>query len=190
MKERDCKVIAVCVVMALFLMMSGCKKSDGQLRATIIHIKEKPLLIPYDKLYKTGNDSLYDKSNVPYRMVVFTDSQSCASCALKHVLDWDPFIESLGEGGRRVTLMFLFDPPSSSRKSFIKEASLNYDDFPIYVDTCHAFITKNPQISNTFGLHVFLVNDRDSVLIVGNPRSNSRIQKLFFDIIDDKEKKI
>lgn len=168
------------MVIAMSLTVSGCKKAEGRLRESIIRITSTPISIPYDKMCKTGIDSLYNEINVPYRLVIFADSQSCVSCALKHMLDWDPFMESLGQKERKVVLQFIFDPPSSSRETFIKDARANYDDFPVYVDTCHAFISQNTQISNTSLLNVFLVDSCDSVLLVGNPRLDPRLQSLFY----------
>ena len=54
---------------------------------------------------------------------------------------------------------------------------------PVYLDTLNSFLTVNPHIPKSKLFHSFVMNDKDSVLMVGSPFSSPRLESLFVDII-------
>jgi len=173
----------------LFLLVSlvavGCTDTQKRFKVSVIQLTSQPISIPYDKLCKIGNDSIYDQMEGFYRLIVFTDSLSCASCALKHLVDWEPFLDSLKTTDSRIVPTFIFDPPRESRHTFERQVKSEVN-IPVYIDTCHSFIKQNPHIPDLRPLQVFLINDRDSVVLVGNPLTNEKIKMMLFDILKSK----
>ena len=47
---------------------------------------------------------------------------------------------------------------------------------------------KDPHIPSNPLLHSFLLDENDSVLLVGNPVRNKKIEELFFKILEERKK--
>lgn len=167
----------------IFCFLSGsCTNRHSQLEKEILKLQSKPVFIPYDALYNVYRQGGCDSLKGSYRLVVFTDSLSCSSCALKHLVDWIPLLDSVNTLGGNVNLLFIFDPPHNARHTF-KHRLGSISGFPIYLDTCHAFIKCNPHIPDNSSFRVFMIDRKDSVVLVGNPLSNYEIQRIFFNLI-------
>lgn len=57
---------------------------------------------------------------------------------------------------------------------------------PIYVDTLGVFNRNNRHIPSNPELHTFLLDSNGYVLLVGNPLENEKIEKLFWQILEEK----
>ena len=57
-------------------------------------------------------------------------------------------------------------------------------DSPVYVDTAYVLRKENPQIPVDPIYHTFLLNEKDSVILVGNPLENVEIENIFRHTID------
>jgi len=63
-------------------------------------------------------------------------------------------------------------------------------DGTVYLDTCNAFRRANPHIPDNPLFHTFLLNDEDSVLLVGDPFKNEKMERLFLKVIErERERK-
>lgn len=169
------------IFLCFVFLICGCANNTEQYKRIITRLYSNPIIIPYDKMCVIGDSTGFDCKSGSYRLVVFTDSQSCAPCAFKHLIDWDPFLDSLNNLSK-VIPHFIFDLPSESRKNFVNR--MRYEiQYPVLFDTCHAFIRLNPQIPEQHSLQVFLINAHDSVVLVGNPLTNEKIRALYFDVL-------
>ena len=56
-------------------------------------------------------------------------------------------------------------------------------DSPVYVDTAYAFRKANPYLPDERMYHSFLLDEKDSVVIVGNPIENPKIDSLINVIV-------
>lgn len=54
------------------------------------------------------------------------------------------------------------------------------------MDTLNLFANKNPQLKTNKLFHCFLLNKKDSVVLVGNPIHNRKIEELMFKIVNNK----
>jgi len=54
---------------------------------------------------------------------------------------------------------------------------------PVFVDSCYAFTRINPFIPHNTIMHTFLLNQNDSIVLVGNPLRNKKIEELVQKII-------
>lgn len=54
----------------------------------------------------------------------------------------------------------------------------------VYLDTCHAFRKANPYVPDNPLFHTFVLNEQDSVVLVGNPFKNEKMENLFLKVIE------
>ena len=55
---------------------------------------------------------------------------------------------------------------------------------PVFIDTLSFFRRHNPQIPKDRMFHTFLLDESDSVVLVGNPMQNNQIDNLLKQIVD------
>lgn len=57
-------------------------------------------------------------------------------------------------------------------------------DYPILLDTIGEFKMLNPHLPQNTLLHSFLLNEKNEVILVGNPSQNKKIQELFYQLVE------
>jgi hypothetical protein len=56
-------------------------------------------------------------------------------------------------------------------------------DYPIFIDEEYLFISKNANIPNNHIMHVFLLDDKNKVILVGNILNNEHVRELFVNFL-------
>lgn len=54
----------------------------------------------------------------------------------------------------------------------------------VYLDTCNAFRRANPHIPDNPLFHTFVLNEQDSVVLVGDPFKNEKMERLLLKVIE------
>lgn len=177
--------VKFCLSLIFSLLIVSCTVESGYSKE-VMAMFNKQVSIPYDNSCLIGTDSSFVMESIDCKLVVFTDSQSCASCAAKHLADWEYLLDTLET--MNVEPVFIFDPPYIKRHDFRRELR-HYVSFPVYVDTCHLFIQQNPFIPQVDKLQVFLLNGDNKICYVGNPLKSRQLQNLLFDaVVDNKNR--
>lgn len=166
------------------VMGIACSKSGDSIKENIMLLQSRKIHIPYTSLQKycSNEDKITLIDNWAYKLVIYTDSASCSSCALKRLPDWLPLVDSLSS---KIDILFIFSPTKDNLEKLKETLLLENITYPIYIDTCSAFIRANPHIPSNNLMHTFLLNEEDSVVLVGNPQSNPKIKELLFNILEE-----
>lgn len=160
---------------------------------TISKMQSRPVSIPLNQMSCWINDSI--QANRPWekadlKLVVYTDSFDCSQCTLKKMYLWKDFVELEKKYDDRFFIFFIIQSGSNSThvlSSNFHFAGLNH---PIYVDSTNVFMRDNPHIPKEVMFHVFLLDEKDSVVLVGNPLFNAKIEDLLIKQVDDRMKKL
>lgn len=172
-------------LLLLFLSLLSCTRGTALeeelslLRSTPIQLPEKSI-ITY-----LGKDTLatdYFKSK--YKMVIYTDSTSCSSCALNKLYLWKDLIEWSDKSGDSIKYYFVFNPPMSDNIRLSLRNSLL--DYPMLLDSLGEFERLNPHLPKNKAMHTFLLDENNNVVLVGNPLHNPKIEKMFNEIVEEK----
>ncbi len=173
-------------LLSVMLLLVSCTHQKDTIKSDIEKLQSRKICIPLDSMlcYNSSVGTASGLDSCKYKLIIYTDNISCSSCSLYNIFDWDSFIEPL-----RSTVDFIFilspnDNDMEKVKQILMSEKINHT---IYIDTCAVFIRNNPQIPDKSFMHTFLLNDKDSVVLVGNPQSNSRIKELFMKIIKNKQ---
>ena len=122
-----------------------------------------------------------------YKLVVFTDSTECSPCNISRITDWKDVAQDIFKDCYSdAKLLFIISP--SRRKmqeirQIVEESSM---DWPIYLDTAYVFQKVNIQIPDNRLFHVFLLNENDEILCVGNPLYNEKIRRIYKTVIKER----
>lgn len=175
------KIFIFCVAVSVAGLLAGCKKNDD-VKKHILMMQSRPVVLGLDKMQcmTGGRDTVVtDYTDALLRMVVYVDSSECSSCALDRMFTWNDAIRDAGRYNGRLRHLFIVAP----RKEQMEDVylSLEYSGLksPVYVDTAYVFRQENPHIPAAGMYHVFLLDRNDSVLLVGNPLNNPKIDKIF-----------
>lgn len=173
------------------VILSGCFSPNKRMSKEIEAMRKEIITLPLTLMQRYVGHKLtvQDGENMPYKLVIYTDSVECSSCALNSMYEWTDILDSLQNHYPFAQAVFIFCPQTDKRKQFkVKMLHRNFI-YPIYLDTCNAFLRTNPHIPSNPLLHSFLLDEKDSVILVGNPVRNKKIEELFFKILEERKDK-
>lgn len=172
-----------------FLCVS-CEFEKDNVKGRIVIMQSHPIKIPIDSMlcWWMGNDTCsFEKCDGEMKFVVFSDTATCSSCALKDMYRWDSFLQKIDcNYGTEIDVLFIFNPLPKDWKSFYLAMKTIPPSVPIYVDTLGVFVRNNMHIPSSPQFHTFLLDEEDNVLLVGNPLENKKIEDLFWQIVEEK----
>lgn len=134
---------------------------------------------------------LFDKTlnftnlDIPAKMVVYFDAETCASCALSRIWEWDEVSQITNSNKGRFQTLFIFAPKqkdlASVKRTFL---SMHLENKLVYIDEHREFITNNPAIPEATMFHTFLLDRENKIVLVGNPVHNEKLWGLYESTID------
>ena len=156
-------------------------------------MQSRPVSIPLNQMSCWINDSI--QANRPWekadlKLVVYTDSFDCSQCTLKKMYLWKDFVELEKKYDDRFFIFFIIQSGSNSTPALSSNFHFTGLNHPIYIDSTDVFMRDNPHIPKEEMFHVFLLDEKDSVVLVGNPLFNTKIEDLLIKQIDDRLKKM
>lgn len=161
---------------------------DTKLKRDVETLYSMRITLPYDRMIKIEEDdesNHIDPQHSPFKMILFVDSTECSPCRMKSMYQWNEFLYL--EKEEKVDFVFIFQPKeftNGQMKTDLLQSGLEHS---IYADTCGAFLNSNKELPGNAMLHCFLVNEKDSVVLVGDPTRNTKIRQLLLDIVGKAE---
>lgn len=168
----------------------ACEKNAKSYEAELMQLQSHPIVLPLNKmecLFGRGVNVISKeivKSKL--KMVVYVDTTECSPCTLDKMFLWnDLLMECDSLYGNTLKFVFIFAP----KQEQIEDARFSVESSGlascVYLDTAYTFRNVNPNMSQDRRLHSFLLNDRDSVILVGNPLENQQIRTLLIKIVNE-----
>ena len=171
----------------LLLILTGCDDRRRRITSELRQLERSRISLPLDSMVRY--ESCYPSAAVNmggiYRLVVYVDSTECTPCALNNIYRWYPVLDSLIAYPLYRETLFIYSPSRSKISDIKKQLSSQRVNYPVYLDTCDIFSKSNRHIPSNRLMHIFLLDDKDSVVVVGNPQINVQIREMIFDIVRD-----
>ena len=123
--------------------------------------------------------------DIPAKMIVYFDAETCASCALSRIWEWDEVSHiTLTSNGKFQTL-FIFTPKQKDLQT-VKRIfqGMNMENRLVYIDSLQNFISNNPIIPEDALFHTFLLDRENRIVLVGNLVHNEKLWELYEHTID------
>ena len=171
----------ICVV--YFSM--GCT-SKNNVVDIIQQMKSIPVILPDSvlTLYNGRDTNIIEYENTRLKLVLYVDSNTCNTCFIDKLYLWKDLFKFREEYNEELSLYFLFESSSSALARIsvsLREQELNY---PVRIDTLFQFSKLNSHIPTSSVYHTFLLDKDNNVLIVGNPMTNKKVEKLFMEVVN------
>lgn len=154
----------------------------------ILKFAQKPIVIPYDKM-DFFNPYLVQSDGHKYiRYVTYLDSTECLSCSFGQLSENERRI--LGnEMFSIVQIQYIVKLYNENKDIVCQKIIQSRLQGEIYFDTICAMEKTNSQINDNILFHSFVLNDRNEVIMVGNPFKNGNMETLFKKVIANEKKK-
>jgi hypothetical protein len=140
------------------------------------------LIINIDSMVKADNNEQYlGEMNKKLRIVVYSDSSNCNACDIRFPL-WKIKYKELNLLSNDIGLIFIINTNNISdmelNANIVRVSSLRlYDTQSVF--------KKNNQINNHREFHVFLIDQDNKVVLVGNPLDNHSLYTLYKRAIEE-----
>lgn len=184
---RTSKFVVLFVIAYLVL---SCESPKDRILHNIKVMEGAPISIPYNQMLCWTYDSLkndYPNEQAKLKLVVYMDSSQCTECGIRQLYLWDDFVkleQKYDDGCFKVVFVV-----QASKKSPAKAiaSALRYFEvgYTMYIDSMNIFTSMNPHIPAEEMYHVFLLDEKDSVVLVGNPLFNPQLENRLLHILEE-----
>ena len=175
------KYFSILIVSFLTFSFLSCKNSRKEIGEAIMKMQARHVSMPFDKMSCWINDSIQEYrpwEKAELKLVVYTDSDACSQCTLKNMYLWKDFVALERKYNGQFYIFFIIQSSSKGISSLVSNLHHTELNHPIYIDSTNVFKKKNPHIPSESMFHVFLLDKRDSVILVGNPLFNNQIEDM------------
>lgn len=152
-------------------------------------MQSRTVEIPFGKMSCWINDTLQSTrpwENADMKLIVYTDSTQCSQCALKQMYVWEDFVNLEGRYNDRFRIYFIMQTYSGNTHVLASMFHLTQLNHPIYIDSTSVFTKANPHIPREQMFHVFLLDEKNNVVLVGNPLYNPKIEGMLATTLEEK----
>lgn len=170
------------IVLLFPVLFICCRSQKDKTEERIKELMTKQIILPYSKMSCWINDSIQKRrpwEKAQMKLIVYTDSSNCSECALKTMYMWEDFVKLEKEYNSRFSLVFIFQTRQNikpqSLASLFRITELNH---PMYIDSCSIFSKSNSHLPRESMYHIFLLDNKNNVVLVGSPLFNSKIEGL------------
>lgn len=172
---------------AVMLCLFSCGNEHDTVLYALKEMESRPMALHLDRMqckYR-GRDTLCLDSVMPkLRLVRYVDTTECSPCILDRMYYWNDLIKEAGRYDGKLRYIFIVAPKVLQLEDTYLSIEYSGLDSPVYVDTAYVLRKENPQIPVDPIYHTFLLNEKDSVILVGNPLENVEIENIFRHTID------
>ncbi len=163
----------------LLLVIVACTKDVTE--KSYYQLKSENIRIPnYSRGFVAGKDTIVnDFLSGKAKMIVFCDSSICNTCAIEHIYRWQECIDCTQEYGGNLSFFFIFTPRKNQKEDICIAMEYADFDYPLLLDTAGLFRKMNPHIPTDKKFFNFLLNDKNEVVMVGDPTQNEKVMSLF-----------
>ena len=172
------KVILKLLIIVLFFGLSNCNNNvDYQYNNYMYFYKD----VFHKKLIFNNSNLIFvkdfDKKAITGFKVIILINTECVSC-FKEMEAWDSFIKT-NNIIQKLQILFI---AAGSTNEYFKYVVMEHDySFGILLDSLNLFVTENNLEEYEF--ETFLLNNNDSIMLVGTPIGNDEVFGLYKYIV-------
>mgnify|MGYP004443272449 CR=1 FL=1 len=163
----------------LMTIIAGCTSSTT-IEEEIKKMKESPFRLPLTEMtfVDVGSSSRLQTDRTEYSIVVYCDTMDCSKCYIDNLFLWNELIEWESKYDN-LSFLFIIEArqfESQSLRKLLLNSGLKHS---VYIDEKHLFRKSNPHLPDNLMLHVFMLNKKNDVILVGSPLHNEKMEMLY-----------
>jgi len=127
----------------------------------------------------------YDKYRTKFLYVVYCDSIQCSPCFISGLTEWEEFICLESSKKYDISFLFIIEPRKNEINTIrykLREIEFKHS---VLIDDKSIFRKENPHIPEESMYHTFLLNDKNKIILVGNPIHNNSIKRIFYKTLNN-----
>lgn len=165
------------VFLCLIGMTSSCSKDSS--KKYFAEMMSNPLCVNRAKYISVSSDSLSVKPFSKYRLIRYVDASYCGLCTYKQVCSDLSNIDELLQIPQTVIIK-IHSTDMTQIKFYSKILKNRYE---VLLDTAEVFVCENRFVPDNNKYRIFLVDNNDSIILIGNPLSNKRMLELYKQVV-------
>ena len=168
------------ILLASLMLFSSC--GNNKFADEILKMQSCPIdtsVCEESSCYEAGVETGYNVRDSAYKLVIYIDSLSCSPCFISHMYEYEEIAKEFDSVG--IKTVFIFEPQQEKEEDV--RSSLRHQVYPFLgiVVRNGGFASANPHLPTSSLLHSFLLDERNEVIVVGNPVRNERIKELMLN---------
>ena len=181
-------VVLLLIVVSLLAAFMLMRRKIG-IGSDVYMLRSRPIALTLDSMecYVGAERTRVREKAGCHRLVVYTDSIQCNSCALTALFNWDELVDTIQSCYKECRVCFVFTPPVEERIPLTTRLLDSGFLHPVYVDRKGLFPRENPHIPANPMMHAFLTDSAGKVVLVGNPFNNKRIMRMVLNYLNEKK---
>lgn len=168
------------------ILFTACNDPKDKMQHNIQQMQSTPIYIPYSDMACWTEDSISSIDlckQAKLKLVHYVDSVQCTTCYLQKVAQYEKLFQLEQETNYRFVNVFVIAPGSNRKRMLLLDHKDKLLPQMLFVDTAHVFTEKNKTIPSEEIYHTFLLNENDSVILVGNPVVYPKIAEIFYSTV-------
>lgn len=180
------KYISFIFSLVYCILFTACNDSKDKMQHNIRQMQSTPISIPYSDMVCWSEDSISPIDlckQAQLKLVHYVDSVQCTTCYLHKIAQYKKLFQLEQESNFKFINVFVMAPGSKRKRMLLSDYKNKLLPQVLFVDTARVFAKKNRTIPSEEMYHTFLLNENDSVILVGNPVIYPKIAKLFYSTV-------
>ena len=176
----------IMIVLCMYLILPACQnkinsKKVESLKTAISSILGEQLILPTElRIYKPFSNYLADSLdifNASQRIYSYVNV-SCATC-VRNINFWSDLIPELRKYDVPIILICRSDDEFELFQYLCETGSINEFPYPFVLDVNNEFNKLNTFMNEIDDFKTVLTNDKNAIILIGNPTTNEEIRKLY-----------
>lgn len=173
------------------ILFTACNDSKNKMQDNVRQMQSTPISMPYNNMECWVEDSISSIElckKAKLKLVHYVDSVQCTTCYLRNVVQYEKLFLLEQESNFKFINVFVITPGPKTKRMLLSDYKAKLLPQVLFVDTARVFSKKNKTIPSEEMYHTFLLNENDSVILVGNPVIYPKIAKLFYSTVKERLK--
>ncbi len=162
---------------------------SNKMKDEAVTLMAHPISIPSELMDRRTCSQFRDSltEDVLLRLVFYVDSLNCQTCRMSQFAQYERI---KGRNDRMSGIEFIYIINSTPlNKEFLYAQLCNARiKGTVYLDTCNAFLQANPHVPENTLFHTFVLDEKDKVVLIGDPFKNKKMERLLLKVIEQESK--
>ena len=136
------------------------------------------------RLYATYNGKDTTTSSIPpIKLLIYKNNQNCSICSTTSLSQYKAIIDYTREN-KDFGVVIIYSSNDSNYLDLIYGLEKHPINYPVYLDKLNEFEKLNSNILLTSQYSAFLLNAQNKIVLVGDPKKNSKLWNLYKTTIE------